>query len=121
MSHSPDTMQEMGRLVADASEMGEEAFQRYESLLREAMKEMPTAGKHANVMTHMLGYFKEELASAEKQELLETVEQYREELVPLIVPLTLLKHYVRKYEKDYLARQTYLEPHPLELKLRNHA
>jgi uncharacterized protein YbgA (DUF1722 family) len=68
----------------------------------------------------MVGYFKEQLSSDEKKELLEVIKNYHDELVPLIVPVTLLKHYVRKYKESYLSRQVYLNPHPLELMLRNH-
>jgi uncharacterized protein YbgA (DUF1722 family) len=69
---------------------------------------------------HMMGYFKEELSSDEKKELLEVIENYRQEYIPLIVPITLINHYVRKYNQPYLKQQVYLNPHPLELQLRNH-
>ena len=69
----------------------------------------------------MVGHFKKMLSADEKKELLELIESYHSELVPLIVPVTLVNHYVRKYQVEYLARQHYLNPHPLELKLRNHA
>ena len=68
----------------------------------------------------MMGYFKKDLSSDEKQELLEVIKEYKDGYVPLIVPITLMNHYVRKYRKDYLAKQTYLNPHPIELQLRNH-
>ena len=67
-----------------------------------------------------MGYFKKQLTPDEKQELLEVFEQYRNELVPLLVPITLINHYVRKYDQPYLKQQTYLNPHPMELKLRMH-
>ena len=66
-------------------------------------------------------YFKKNLSADEKQEVLEIIDQYRAGLVPLIVPITLINHYVRKYNQEYLAEQYYLNPHPIELKLRNHA
>ena len=69
---------------------------------------------------HMMGYFKEQLSSDEKQELLEIIDLYRREVLPLIVPITLINHYVRKYDQPYLKEQVYLNPHPIELKLRNH-
>jgi uncharacterized protein YbgA (DUF1722 family) len=69
---------------------------------------------------HMMGYFREELSSDEKKELLEVIENYRREVLPLIVPVTLMNHYVRKYDQPYLKEQVYLNPHPLELQLRNH-
>jgi uncharacterized protein YbgA (DUF1722 family) len=70
---------------------------------------------------HAMGYFKKQLSPDEKQECLEIIDNYRNELVPLIVPVTLLNHYVRKYNDAYLRGQYYLNPHPLDLKLRNHA
>jgi uncharacterized protein YbgA (DUF1722 family) len=69
----------------------------------------------------MLGYFKEQLCSDEKKELLEVIDHYREGYIPLVVPITLISHYVRKYDQPYLKKQIYLKPHPLELQLRNHA
>jgi uncharacterized protein YbgA (DUF1722 family) len=69
----------------------------------------------------MMGYFKKQLSSDEKQELLEVFDRYRQELVPLIVPITLINHYVRKYDQPYLKQQTYLNAHPMELKLRTHS
>jgi uncharacterized protein YbgA (DUF1722 family) len=69
----------------------------------------------------MAGYFKKQLIHAEKLELHEAITKYHQGLVPLIVPITLIKHYVRKYDDPYLKEQHYLNPHPLELMLRNHA
>jgi uncharacterized protein YbgA (DUF1722 family) len=68
----------------------------------------------------MMGYFKKDLSSDEKQELLEVIDEYREGYVPLVVPITLMNHYVRKYDQSYLKQQTYLQPHPIALQLRNH-
>ena len=79
-----------------------------------------TARRHTNVLQHMVGYLKDRLDRASKAELLAAIEDYRTGLVPLIVPITLLRHYVRVHEVSYLAGQLYLEPHPKELMLRNH-
>jgi uncharacterized protein YbgA (DUF1722 family) len=67
-----------------------------------------------------MGYFKKQLSKDEKQELLDVFGQYRLGFVPLVVPLTLINHFVRKYDQPYLKLQTYLNPHPVELKLRTH-
>ncbi len=121
LSHSPRHYQEMGRLVAAGKTVPlRELVLKYESLLMEVMKLKATPKKNANVLMHMMGYFKKELSSWEKGELLEVIEQYRQRVIPLIVPLTLVKHYVRKYDQPYLKEQTYLDPHPFELQLRNH-
>lgn len=122
MAHAPADQKEMGRLVARARELPpEDLYSSYEELLMSAMKRQATPGKNANVLQHALGYFKRNLTSDEKQEALDVIEHYRAGLVPLIVPTTLISHYIRKYDVDYLAAQTYFDPHPIELKLRNHA
>ena len=110
------------KMVAAAKSMSPSAlFNRYEEILIDALRLKSTVAKHTNVMMHMLGYFKKDLTGDEKQEMLEIIKAYRGELVPLIVPLTLFSHYVRKYDQTYLKQQTYLNPHPTALKLRNHA
>ena len=122
MSHSVKHYREMGKLVAGGKVTAiDDLFERYEKLLMEAIRLKPTVKKHVNVLQHMAGYFKKQLNGDEKRELQEIIDQYRRELVPLIVPVTMINHYVRKYKSDYLARQHYLQPHPIELKLRNHA
>jgi uncharacterized protein YbgA (DUF1722 family) len=98
----------------------EQLYADYLFLLMEGLKRLATSRKNSNVLQHIAGYFKRQLSSDEKQELLEVIEQYRVGLVPLIVPIVLAKHYVRKYGDPYLKRQGYLNPHPLELMLRNH-
>ncbi len=121
MSHSPQLYREMGRLVAHAKEQKrEELFRRYEELMLRALKARATPRKNANVLMHMMGFLKQQLSADEKQEMLEIIEEYRRELIPLVVPITLMQHYVRKYKEPYLARQYYLKPHPIELQLRNH-
>ena len=123
MAHSAVRYRIMGRLVAQSS--GdlpiETVFDNYESLLMAALRLLPTPKKHSNVLLHILGYFKKQLPFAEKQELLTIIDLCRLGKLPLIVPITLLLHCARKYQHDYLAEQTYLSPHPVELALRNHA
>lgn len=122
LSHSETHYRAMGRLVAHAKEKPNGAlYEEYEKLLVAALRLKTTVKKNINVLLHMLGYFKKQLNRDEKQEMLEVVEQYRNGYIPLIVPTTLVNHYVRKYEVQYLAGQYYLHPHPLDLKLRNHA
>jgi uncharacterized protein YbgA (DUF1722 family)/uncharacterized protein YbbK (DUF523 family) len=121
LSHSPRHYQTTGKLVARAKELSlREFYQQYQILLMESLMLKTTPKKNANVLQHMMGYFKEQLSSDEKQELLEVIEVYRKGYTPLIVPITLIQHYVRKYDQPYLKEQIYLNPHPLELQLRNH-
>jgi uncharacterized protein YbgA (DUF1722 family) len=93
----------------------------YEATLKKAMALPATPAKHANVLQHLLGYFKKDLTAFEKQEALDLIEEFKEGDIPLIVPVTLFKHYANKYQVQYLQQQYYLQPHPLELKLRNHS
>ena len=82
---------------------------------------LPAPDKISPRLQENYRYFKKQISSDEKQELLELIDQYRAGHIPLIVPVTLINHYVRKYDQPYLKTQTYLNPHPLSLKLRNHA
>jgi len=121
MSHSPKHNSLMGKLVAEAKEIpAHELYHQYSMLLMEALKLKATAKKNTNVLHHIMGYFKKQLSADEKQELLELIEYYHQEHFPLIVPITLINHYVRKYDQPYLKIQHYLNPHPIELQLRNH-
>jgi len=121
LSHSPKYYQMMGKLVAKAKEIPiKELYQQYQAILMEALQLKTSPKKNANVLQHMMGYFREQLSADEKRELLEVIDLYRKEIIPLIVPITLINHYVRKYDQPYLKEQIYLNPHPLELQLRNH-
>jgi len=122
LAHSPVHARRMGTLVAEGRRRPHrELCADYERQLLEALRMKTTVKKNLNVLQHIMGYFKRQLTADEKQELLEVLDQYRLEIVPLIVPITLLNHYVRKYDEPYLKQQLYLNPHPLVLKLRNHA
>jgi uncharacterized protein YbgA (DUF1722 family) len=122
MAHSPKHYSALGKLVADPIKYPrEELFERYFATLIEGLQFLATVRKNTNVLQHMAGYFKQVLSADEKQELLDVITNYQRELVPLIVPITLLQHYVSKYNVEYLKQQVYLNLHPLELMLRNHA
>ena len=122
LSHSPANARLMGKLVADGKQTPiQSVYAQYERLLIETLRMKSTIKKNLNVLEHILGYFKNQLDSDEKQEMLEIFDRYRNEFVPLIVPVTLLNHYVRKTGEPYLKQQVYLNPHPIALKLRNHA
>ena len=121
LSHSTKLYREMGKLVAEQKRHSlQDLWSKYEALLMEALKLKTSPKKHVNVLMHMMGYFREKLSADEKRELLELFERYAQGHLPLIVPLTLIGHYVRKYDEPYLKEQVYLNPHPLELQLRNH-
>jgi uncharacterized protein YbgA (DUF1722 family)/uncharacterized protein YbbK (DUF523 family) len=122
LSHSTVHYTQLGKIVAAVKSLPvSELFPYYQTFLTEALRLKATPAKHANVLEHMLGYFKKDLSPDEKQEMLDIITQYRKGLIPLIVPITLLSHYTRKYCQPYLSGQVYLNPHPVELQLRNHA
>jgi uncharacterized protein YbgA (DUF1722 family)/uncharacterized protein YbbK (DUF523 family) len=120
MSHSIPHYRELGRIVSDMKGKKLPALQAdYLTKLMEALRLRATVKKHVNVLQHLAGYFKKQLNADEKLELVETIETYKQENFPLIVPVTLINHYIRKYQEPYLGQQYYLQPHPLELCLRN--
>ena len=121
LAHEPQAYQALGRLVARAKGLPRtEVAREYGERYMRALKLPATKGKNANVLQHMAGYFKDRLPAAEKAELQESISDYRRGLVPLVVPLTLVRHLVRRLGAPYLEGQVYLEPHPKELMLRNH-
>ncbi len=122
LSHSPKHFSVLGRLVAKPKHYKPEDLNaEYVKLLMECLRLVATVKKNTNVLQHIAGYFKNKLSSDDRKELLEVIENYHKGYVPLIVPIVLVRHYVRKFNEPYLQRQYYLNPHPLELMLRNHA
>ena len=92
----------MGRLVAEAGKRDwDELTAEYGAMLMEGLAAMGTRGKHVNVLKHLMGYLKNDISSDDKQELLGLIEDYRQGLVPLIVPLTLLKHRLKQRVNRY--------------------
>jgi uncharacterized protein YbgA (DUF1722 family) len=122
MAHSPKHYTEMGRLVADAGKRDwDELTTKYGAMLMEGLAVLGTRGKHVNVLQHLMGFLKNHLSGDDKQELLGLIEDYRQGLVPLIVPLTLVKHHLNRHPvPDWVHQQVYLHPYPKELMLRNH-
>lgn len=121
LAHSPKHYTQMGKLVAAIADHQPDSFrEEYSRLFMEGLKTKSTTKKHVNVLLHIVGFFKKYLEADDKKYLLAVIDDYHKQLVPLIVPLTLIKRYVDKYEVTYLADQIYLSPHPKELMLRNH-
>ncbi|HTA21212.1 MAG TPA: YbgA family protein, partial [Polyangia bacterium] len=121
LAHSTDGYRALGRLVGGAKAVPRvELRERYEAAFMAVLRKPATPGRHANVLMHMLGHLKAHLDEAGKAELLGLIEDHRAGLVPLVVPVTMLRHHVRRLSVAYLLGQTYLEPHPKELMLRNH-
>jgi len=121
LSHDRERYQSLGQLVAhaDAYPM-HDLVDRYGLAFMQALRRRSTVRKHADVLQHIAGYFKHMLDKDGKRELRQVIEEYHRGLVPLVGPLTLINHYVRLFEVEYLQQQIYLNPHPKELRLRNH-
>ncbi|WP_445180961.1 YbgA family protein [Pseudomonas sp. McL0111] len=120
MAHNPVQYKTLGNLLGnmgqtDPAELGP----RYFSELMAALKKCATRRTHSNVLQHISGYLKQAITAEDKQEVLHVIGQYRHGIVPLVVPLTLLKHHFRLHPDPYIAQQVYLQPHPENLSLRN--
>jgi uncharacterized protein YbgA (DUF1722 family)/uncharacterized protein YbbK (DUF523 family) len=121
LAHDEPAYRELGRLVAEAGSGDLESLcEEYLTLLMQALKKLATPRSHINVLQHIMGFIKDGMDAADKQELLEVIEEYRLGRLPLIVPITLLKHFLRLHPNEYIEGQYYLNPHPRELMLRNH-
>ncbi len=121
MSHSVKGLRELGALVAKGRTVPlPDMKTQYVTTLMSTLAYKATVKKNTNVLDHCMGYFKKQLLADEKKELREVIDDYHDGRVPLIVPITLVRHYVRRFAEPYLARQVYLNPHPKELMLRNH-
>jgi uncharacterized protein YbgA (DUF1722 family)/uncharacterized protein YbbK (DUF523 family) len=120
MSHDQDLARELGRELSESSSMdiGQYA-EKYISKMTNVLKIKATRGNHVNVLQHIQGYLKKHLDKEDKRELTESIEQYRQGYLPLIVPITLLRHHFLKYPDDYIEQSYYMHPHPKELMLLN--
>ena len=121
LAHSQQHYEAMGRLVGQAERYRlKELTLKYGEHFMKALAMKATVRKHVNVLHHIVGHFKNRLKTHEKSELLGVIADYHRGLTPLIVPLTLVKHYVQIFDVGYIRDQVYLNPHPKELMLRNH-
>ena len=121
MAHCPKTLSRLGAYIANSRQSSINlAYKEYFGNFMAALGKLATVRKNTNVLQHIMGYFKRDLSGDEKAELTAIIKNYSQGYVPLIVPITLVNHYVRKYHSPYLEQQYYLNPHPLELMLRNH-
>jgi uncharacterized protein YbgA (DUF1722 family)/uncharacterized protein YbbK (DUF523 family) len=121
MAHSPRHLAELGRLVAQAGSLKpSELREAYAGRFFSALRQKATARRHQNVLLHIAGFFRDQLESGDRRELQSAIADYAAGLVPLIVPLTLIRLYARRLGLAYIEDQVYLHPHPKELMLLNH-
>ena len=121
LAHSRRHYQELGQLVANAKQLStRQLADAYGPVFMEALAVKTTVRKHMNVLQHVAGHFKGAVSSRTRGELHEVIADYQKGFVPLSVPITLIRHYVRVLDMPYLRDQVYLAPHPKELMLRNH-
>ena len=121
LAHSERHYRQLGRLVAAVKQKSLTAvYDDYGRVFMEALAVHATEKTHANVLDHMMGYFSKQLTATERQELVQLIGEFRHQLIPLIAPITMIRHYTKKYQVAYLQGQLYLEPNPKELMLRNH-
>lgn len=120
MAHNQAAYRRIGKLLADAGKADINALaEEYQRELMTALARPAKRQQQVNVLQHLLGYLSKQLDGEDKAEMVEIIEQYRQGIVPLIVPITLLKHHFRRHPHEYIERQVYLSPHPHELMLRN--
>ncbi|WP_431223257.1 YbgA family protein [Serratia sp. L9] len=120
LAHSQPQYRELGRFVADIEKWDslEEFAVEYRLRLMTLLQHRATRRNHTNVLMHVQGYFRRQLNTAQRQELAQLIDRYRQGLQPLLAPITLLKHYMAEYPDSYLAQQRYFEPYPEALRLR---
>lgn len=120
MSHSPARYGELGRMLADAGRHDVNTLgERYFAALMTVLSHLASRKTHTNVLMHLQGYLKKVLSPREKEHLTHVIEQYRTAQVPLVVPITLLRHHFYNHPDPYISRQAYLQPYPDDLSLRN--
>ncbi|WP_298609279.1 DUF523 and DUF1722 domain-containing protein [uncultured Thiothrix sp.] len=120
MAHDQTGLKELGQLVALAGKTDLAILQQeYIQKLMQILAKRASRGQQGNVLAHLMGYLPDSLERADRAELVETIQQYQQGYLPLIVPITLLKHHFRKHPHPYIGRQYYLKPHPSELMLLN--
>jgi uncharacterized protein YbgA (DUF1722 family) len=122
MAHSRGHFRELGRLVASpGAHRPRELVARYGELFMAALVVRATPRKHVNVLQHIVGHFRNRLEARDRAELARRIDEYHRGIVPLVVPLTLIRHHLSRVSAPWVEDQVYLNPHPQELMLRNHA
>ncbi|MFT5084507.1 MAG: hypothetical protein ACI9Y1_002562 [Lentisphaeria bacterium] len=120
MSHNQNQTRELGQLVSQIGNVETKEYcDQYISKATNIIRKPSNRKNHTNVLKHIQGYLKRTIDTDDKAELEHTIEQYRQGYLPLIVPITLLRHHFRKYPDPYIDQSYYMQPHPRELMLQN--
>ncbi|MCO4774071.1 MAG: DUF1722 domain-containing protein [Deltaproteobacteria bacterium] len=121
LAHNQAGYRRLGRLVAAARSEGlDTALDAYGEGFMATLRRNATPRSHSNVLDHLAGYLKRSIDAGDRAELREVIDRYRRGLLPLVVPLTLLRHHFRRHPRGWVDQQVYLDPHPAELMLHNH-
>ncbi len=120
MAHSQAAYKQLGRYLAGAHELPlEQVLNTYFETLMSGLAKPATRRGHANVMLHLLGYLKNSVASEARRNIVDIIDRYRQAKIPMITPLTLLRHYIDQSGSGYIKAQRYWEPYPQDLGLAN--
>ncbi|WP_201778189.1 YbgA family protein [Thalassomonas viridans] len=120
MSHNQKKARELGKWLAQHHQLPVgEVCRQYLAQMMAILQIKATKKNHVNTLKHIQGYLKNYLSRSDKQELEQAVESYRQGLLPLIVPITLLRHHFMHHPQQYITRSYYMQPHPKELMLLN--
>lgn len=118
LAHNQPAYRELGQRLGEAKAIDEAFCVAYIEDVMAALSKPATRANHTNVLQHIQGYFKQQLSKQQKAELRQVIDDYHDGVMPLMAPLTLLRHYLREFPSDYLEQQWYLVPYPEQLKLR---
>lgn len=118
LAHNQPAYRALGKRLGEAENIDDEFAQQYIIDVMQALSEPASKRNHTNTLQHIQGYFKGQLSAQQKQELSEMILQYHDGILPIMAPLTLIRHYLREFPNDYLAKQWYIQPYPEDLKLR---
>jgi uncharacterized protein YbgA (DUF1722 family)/uncharacterized protein YbbK (DUF523 family) len=119
-SKSQKSYKDLGRIVANKDKIPlEEILELYKDGFLKAVSQKSSINKTYNVLLHIFGYFKNDLESVEKQEILRSFDEFKDQVIPLVVPIKMLQLYVNKFQQSYLVKQKFLRPYPDELRLRS--
>ena len=120
MAHHVPTYKALGRLVADIGKADlATASADFIGAMMDALTRRATRRSHSNVLFHLSGYLKRTVSGPERQRLAELIDQYRQGMVPLVVPITMLRHHFANNPNAYVEQQAFLAPYPDHLKVRN--